>query len=199
MSRILASGFEPFGKFGTNPSWDALKLASEKNLLPPDTHITRVPVDYETTFDNFATSVEAIKPEAAVSFGLHGGMKDRGIDVIYIEVTAKNIDDSRIADNQGQKRHLPIIDGALDTMPATFPENALLDALKEAGFNAQLSEDAGAFLCNHLFYRGLHAYSGRFPYGFVHVPPVDTMGGVLSLHELARAMGIIVNNLGRYA
>ena len=199
MSRILASGFEPFGDFTSNPSWDALKLAQSGELLAADTHITCLPVDYERTFDAFSTAVEAIKPELAVSFGLHGGIKGRGADVIYIETTARNFDGANKPDNAGQRRKMPIIPGALDTMNATFPANNLLAALNEAGFKAELSDDAGAYLCNHLFYRGLHAYTGRFPYGFVHVPPVDTMGGVLSLKDMARAMAIMANTLGRTA
>ena len=197
MKRILLSGFEPFGDFETNPSWDALKLAQDEGLLPANTHITRVPVNYETTFDSYATVVEAIKPEAAVSFGLHGRKGSDPLSVIYIEVTARNRDGATKPDNAGNQRDAaPIVPDASDTLPATFPSNALLAALKEAGFHAELSEDAGAYLCNHLFYRSLHAYAGRFPYGFVHVPPVDSMGGVLSLQELARAMAIMTNTLG---
>lgn len=208
MTRILLSGFEPFGDFKTNPSWDALKLAQDEGLLPADTHITRVPVNYDTTFNAYATAVEAIKPEAAISFGLHFrkgsdpvfGAAKTGSDplsVIYIETTARNFDGATKPDNAGIQRAGSMIapDGPA-TLSATFPANALLAALKDAGFQAELSEDAGAYLCNHLFYRSLHAYTGRFPYGFVHVPPVDSMGGVLSQQELARAMAIMANTLG---
>lgn len=196
MKRILLSGFEPFGKHETNPSWDALKLAADTGLLPSDTHITRLPVEYARTFDAYATAVEAIKPTTAISFGLHSRPAPESQSVIYIETVARNRDGATKPDNAGrQHAEGPILADAPDTLAATFPAAALVGALKEAGFNAEVSDDAGRYLCNHLFYRALHSYSGRFPYGFVHVPPVDSMGGALSLQDLARAMAILANTL----
>ncbi|MBZ0135938.1 MAG: hypothetical protein K8I27_06155 [Planctomycetes bacterium] len=199
MTRILLSGFEPFGAFATNPSWDALKHAFDTGLLPADAHTVRLPVSYDATFKAFATSVDAVKPEAAISFGLHGGLQGRESGAIYIETTARNRDGANKPDNTGvQRGAAAIIADAPASLAATFPANALLEALQQAGFNAQLSDDAGSYLCNHLFYRALHAYKGRFPYGFVHVPPVDSMGGVYKLEELGRAMAIMAHTLGEY-
>lgn len=196
MTRVLLSGFEPFGDFACNPSWDALKLSSDEGILPADTHITRLPVDYASTFDTFSTAVEAIKPQAVASFGLHGGMKDRRPATIYIETVARNRDGAGKPDNAGRLATGAIVTDGDDQLNATFPADAMLLELRSAGFDVELSDNAGAYLCNHLFYRALHAYGDRFPYGFVHVPPVDSMGGVLSTRRLAQAVAIIAGILG---
>jgi pyroglutamyl-peptidase len=194
--RLLLTGFEPFGDFATNPSWDALQLAVAEELFEPEVVLARLPVAYSHVFPAWEAAA-ACRPDAAISFGLHGGLKGRGAATVYVETTARNRDGASKADNTGVTRAAqPIVQGAPETLAASFPAQSLHAALKEAGFDAQLSNDAGAYLCNHLFYRAAH--SSRFPYGFVHVPPVDTMGGVLTLIELARAMSVVANTLARH-
>ena len=195
--KIIAFKMQPEEQKFMDESISHVKeLAADTGLLPPDTHITRLPVEYARTFDAYATAVEAIKPTAAISFGLVSRPDPDKQSVIKIETVARNRDGANKPDNAGNQRAAePILAAAPDTLAATFPASALVEALKEAGFNAELSDDAGRYLCNHLFYRALHAYSGRFPYGFVHVPPVDSMGGALSLQDLARAMAIMANTL----
>lgn len=194
--KLLLTGFEPFGGFATNPSWDALQLAAAETLFEPEVVLARMPVAYSRVFEAWQVAA-ACQPDAAISFGLHGGLKGRDANTIYIETTARNRDGASKADNTGFTRpEQPIVAGGPATLAATFPAQALCDTLKAAGFEAQLSDNAGAYLCNHLFYRAAHSIS--FPYGFVHVPPVDTMGGVLTLHDTARAMALIANKLAKH-
>jgi pyroglutamyl-peptidase len=191
--KLLLTGFEPFGDFATNPSWDALQLAARKNLFKCEVVLARLPVAYSDVFAAWK-SAASCKPDGAISFGLHGGLKGRGAAVIYIETTARNRDGANKSDNAGVKRRSrKIIGNGPDTLAATFPAATLKRSLRRAGFEAQLSDNAGAYLCNHIFYRALR--SSHFAYGFVHVPPVNNMGGVLTLNELARAVARIVNAL----
>jgi pyroglutamyl-peptidase len=205
--RVLLSGFEPFGDFATNPSWDALELAQREGLLGDGVSIVRVPVTYADAFAAFEQAVTEYNPEAAISFGVYGSKLDSSSfrkanqvpeqpAVLFIETLARNRDGANKADNAGRTQGAePIVPGAPETLQATFPAMAMQRSLKEAGFEAELSEDAGGYLCNHLFYRAAHAFGARFPYGFVHVPPVDSMGGSLSLKQLANAMALLANTL----
>jgi pyroglutamyl-peptidase len=196
MKPLLLTGFEPFGAYAANPSWDALTLAADEGLLPAETRIARIPVDYARAGEALAAAVNAAAPGAVLSFGLHAGLAARERDVIYVEGVARNLDGALKPDNAGVVREeTPIVPEGPETLHATLPVRELVGALMSHGFRAELSDDAGRYLCNHLFYRGLHDFGGQFPYGFVHVPPVDTMGGVLTLKDLARAVALIANRM----
>lgn len=192
MSTVLCTGFEPFGKFATNPSWDALQFAQREGLLAPGARIARIPVTWQGAFAALEAAVHDCQPAAILCFGLHGGISGRDADTIYLERMARNRDGASKADNDGILREpAPIEAGAPDTLAATLDFTPARDALMQHGFHAAFSDDAGAYLCNHLFYRGMRAFGLRFPFGFVHVPPVKELGGVLSIAELARAAGIL--------
>jgi pyroglutamyl-peptidase len=195
---LLLTGFETFGRFASNPSWDALLYAREEGLLPHDSALARIPVEYATAFPALQMAVDEHSPTAIISFGLHGGMSGRGADTIYIETTPRNRDGAGLADNAGEmRRGSEVVPGAPETLQATFPAQNLVQSLKAAGFDAQYSDDAGSYLCNHLFYRMVHTYGDRFPCGFVHVPPVEEIGGIMTLKNLAKAVSIIADTLSR--
>lgn len=192
MAHLLLTGFEPFGSFKTNPSWDALVHARDHGLFGDlDVALSRIPVTYAGAYAAFDDALRAHKPRVALSFGLHGGLSGRQADTIYVETTARNRDGAQKADNAGVTRPEQVIDpGAPATLANTLDVPAMLAALAAAGFVAKASDNAGAYLCNHLFFRGAHALQGQIGYGFVHVPPVKDMGGILTLEQLARAMAV---------
>ena len=207
MPRILLTGFEPFGDFATNPSWDALVHARDEGLFECGVRLALIPVTYADAFKRFEKALIEYEPDAAISFGVYGGKNDSSTlreanavndtpDALFIETVARNRDGANKPDNSGVMQPAdPIVPGAPATLPATLPTELLQQSLKEAGYNAQLSTDAGGYLCNHLFYRGAQTLGAGFPYGFVHVPPVDSMGGTLSLSALASALGVLANTL----
>lgn len=198
---LLLTGFEPFGDWKTNPSYDALKLADNTGLFDaPDIEvcIAEVPVAYDSAFETVQMLVESENPTAIVHFGLHGGLK-RANDVIYIETTARNRNGATKADNSGQKRDATkIIVNAADTIATTLPVSTICNTLQGAGLRAETSDDAGAYLCNYLFFRTLHAYGQKIPCGFIHVPPVDTLGGVITVERLANAVASIARVVSSY-
>ncbi len=194
---LLLSGFEPFGQWESNPSWDALIRAEQLGLFGDrDVRVLRVPVAYDRAFEALQQAIVHYQPTAAISFGLHGGMKDRGADVIYVESTARNRDGADKPDNAGiQRAALPIEADGPATLASGLPVAAMVTALREGGFSAEVSDDAGAYLCNHLFYRAALAYGDVFPYGFVHVPPVQSLGGSLTLDRLAQAVALLADTV----
>jgi pyroglutamyl-peptidase len=193
MTRALLTGFDPFGEWASNPSWDALVRADQLGLFGDlQVELVRAPVTWDGAFEALESAVANTAPDFAISFGLHGGMKGRGADVIYVETTARNRDGAPKPDNAGiQRAALPIDADGPDTLPTGLPTARIVKALLADGFSAEPSGDAGAYLCNHLFYRGALSFGGRFPYGFVHVPPVESLGGSLTLDRLAAAVALI--------
>src|SRR5207244_8723047 len=87
---------------------------------------------------------------------------------------ASNVDAARIADNAGQQPFdRPVAAGGPAAYFASLPIKAAAAALREAGLPAIVSNSAGTFVCNHVFYGLLHLAATRWPGmrgGFLHVP-----------------------------
>jgi pyroglutamyl-peptidase len=88
---------------------------------------------------------------------------------------AINIDDARIPDNAG---HQPVDQSVVRDAPAayfsTLPIKAMVRHLRDAGIPASVSNTAGTFVCNHVFYALMHRLSRRAAPGvrggFIHIP-----------------------------
>ncbi len=93
---------------------------------------------------------------------------------VRLERTARNRDDAALADNAGEQRKLtPIVAGGPDAFESTLPIQAMRAALEQLGVPVAISDDAGGYVCNHLFYVARHVVDSRglsTRCGFVHVP-----------------------------
>ncbi|MGE0435329.1 MAG: hypothetical protein AB7S36_23965 [Planctomycetota bacterium] len=196
---LLMTGYAPFEVFARNPSFGGLLHAKERGLLdqlPGRVEIAELPVAFERAAGEFALLVAQHRPVAAVSFGVHRGGASRYRDgVFYVERTAKNQDGNAAkarADNEGIIRAgLPIVPGAPATLRASFPTDELVARLRAAGFAAEVSDDAGDYLCNHIFYAAMHSFGASHPYGFVHIPPTDDVGGTVTIDQMAEAQVVV--------
>jgi pyroglutamyl-peptidase len=87
---------------------------------------------------------------------------------------AINVDDARIADNDGARRtDAPVVEGGPAAYFSTLPIKAVLAAIRAEGIPAQVSQTAGTFLCNHVFYQARHLAATARPgmrAGFIHMP-----------------------------
>jgi pyroglutamyl-peptidase len=114
---------------------------------------------------------------------------------VRLERTARNRDDATLPDNAGEQRTLtPIVPGGPDTFESTLPIQAMQAALEQLGVPVAISDDAGGYVCNHLFYAARHVIDSlRLPTrcGFVHVPlcteQVDTDTQQVHVGSLPRA------------
>lgn len=83
------------------------------------------------------------------------------------------MDDARIADSQGRQ---PVDEAIVAGGPAayfsTLPIKSMLAGLRNAGLPAEISQTAGTYVCNHVFYGLMHALRRRrnIRAGFIHVP-----------------------------
>jgi pyroglutamyl-peptidase len=65
---------------------------------------------------------------------------------------------------------------------------AIAAALHSAGLPAEVSNSAGSFVCNHVFYSLMHLAAGQpWRAGFLHVPRA-----ALPLDDVVRAIGIAI-------
>ncbi|SMY34208.1 Pyrrolidone-carboxylate peptidase [Photobacterium malacitanum] len=167
MKKILITGFEPFGGAAINPALEAVKLLEDVTLNNGKIVICQVPV---TRFKAIDTVIEAIKyhqPDYVITVGQAGGRA-----AITPERVAINIDDFRIADNEGnQPIDQPIVVDGPDGYFSTLPIKAMTQALQQAGIPCQVSNTAGTFVCNHLFYGVQHYLRDTdIGHGFIHIP-----------------------------
>jgi pyroglutamyl-peptidase len=118
--------------------------------------------------------IEHHKPDVVISLG-----QAEGRTQITPERIAINLDDARLADNEGVMRNdVPILVGGPVAYESTLPIKEFVAAINGAGVSAAVSLSAGAFLCNHIFYVAQNRLKGtEVRSGFVHVPLMDEQSG----------------------
>jgi pyroglutamyl-peptidase len=166
MTKILLTGFEPFGTASSNPSGEIVKQISGDNIV-----IAILPVAYTQSAERLLELIAEHNPEVVICLG-----QAEGRTQITPEKVAINLDDARLADNEGVLRNdVKINENGPDAYFTTLPVKEMADAAKAAGVPASVSLSAGAFLCNHVFYVAQSKFAGsNVRSGFVHVPLMDS-------------------------
>jgi len=193
MTKVLLTGFEPFGKATLNPSGEIVKQISSENIVT-----AILPVAYAQSAEVLLALVEQHKPDVVISLG-----QAEGRTQITPERIAINLDDARLADNEGVMRNdLPIFVGGPVAYESTLPIKAIVEAIKAEGIPAAVSLSAGAFLCNHIFYVMQNKFAGSsVRSGFVHVPLMDEQAGefpglpTMPLDQMVKAVRIMLEVL----
>ena len=174
MKRLLLTGFEPFLNYPVNPTARIVEELHGLEIGKYQIHSEVLPVDFSVSGDRIISHIENVKPDAVLSLGLSGGRFK-----ITPERIAINVNDGA-KDNSGHAPvDEPIVDGGVDGYFTNMPIRKMVDALKGAGLPAEISNTAGAYLCNHVMYRVLHFVNAQRPdmlAGFIHIP---------ASHELA--------------
>lgn len=169
MTTILLTGFEPFNAAATNPSWQAVRLVAARWNRPETLITAELPVAFGPTGGRMRKLMAEHRPDLVVAGGLANGRSQ-----ITPERVAINVDDARIPDNTGRRViDRPIIPGGPTAYFSTLPIKAIVAALKEREIPAAVSNSAGTFLCNDVFYVLMDEIARSYPDtrgGFVHVP-----------------------------
>ena len=169
MTKVLLTGFEPFGKATLNPSGEIVKQISGDNIVT-----AILPVAYAQSAERLLALIEQHNPDVVISLG-----QAEGRTHVSPERIAINLDDARLADNEGVIRNdVPIVVGGPVAYESTLPIKEIVKAINDAGVPAAVSLSAGAFLCNHVFYVAQDHFKGtKVRSGFVHVPLMDEQAG----------------------
>ena len=168
-TRVLVTGFEPFGGASLNPSQLLVEELAKQELPGIDLITAILPVEFDRATEILLAKIQEFSPSVVITFG-----QAEGRSSITPEKIAINLDDARIADNSGDARkQKEIVAGGADGYFSTLPVEKIVSALNEAGVPANLSLSAGSFVCNHIFYRMQHALLGQgIKSGFIHLPLV---------------------------
>ena len=169
MTKVLLTGFEPFGNASLNPSGEIVKQISGENIVT-----AILPVAYAQSAERLLALIAEHNPDVVICLGQAEGRKE-----ITPERVAINLDDARLADNEGVLRNdVKILADGPDAYFSTLPVKEIVEAIKASGVPAAVSLSAGAFLCNHVFYVAQNRFAGtKIRSGFVHVPLMDEQAG----------------------
>ena len=194
---ILLTAFEPFGGDELNPT----EMALEK--LPVETggfSVRKIllPVEFVRAREIAFAAHDECRPAAVLMFGQAGGRS-----AITPETTAKNVMNARIPDNAGfRPEGIPVVLGGAETLPSTLPVERIVERLCEEGIPGELSNDAGAYVCNALFYGMMEHTKCAVPSGFIHVPYVREQGHedkpYMEMEDVIRGMRISLETLASF-
>lgn len=174
---VLVTGFEPFGTGDVNPSWLAAQALDARVVAGHRIVGAQLPTVFDEAIAALRELLLGLRPALVLCTGQAGG---RG--AISLERVAINVNDARIPDNAGaQPVDTPVIQGAPAAYFTTLPIKAMFAAMMEAGVVAEVSQTAGTFVCNHVFYGLMHELHTRPELagtrgGFVHVPWLPGQG-----------------------
>jgi pyroglutamyl-peptidase len=165
---VLLTGFEPFGGESVNPSALAVARLDGRTLAAAHVHAVVLPCTFGAARRELTRALDRVAPAVTVCVGQAGGRAGFALERVAI-----NVDDAVIADNRGaQPVDRAVVRGGPVGYWSTLPIKAAVRALRDAGFAAEVSQSAGTFVCNHVFYALMHALASRprARGGFVHVP-----------------------------
>lgn len=165
---LLLTGFDPFDGAASNPSWDAASALDGRIVGGHRIVARQLPTEFGSSLRALRSAIRETDPSLVVCTGLAGGRQG-----LSLERVAINVDDARIPDNAGAQ---PIDARIVARGPAayfsTLPIKAMLAALQKRDIPAHVSQTAGTYVCNHVFYGLMHALRRKRGVrgGFIHMP-----------------------------
>lgn len=164
---VLLTGFEPFNNETINPAWEAVRSLEGWTGEGFVVEVRQLPCVFGDANRVIQEAIAQLKPDLVIAVGQAGGRVD-----LSVERVAINIDDAPIPDNaQRQLVDEAIVAGGPAAYFSTLPIKAIVGALRAAGLPASVSQTAGTFVCNHVFYGLMHHAAGSpMKAGFIHIP-----------------------------
>lgn len=165
--KVLLTGFEPFGGDAVNSSWEVVKSIPEISGIELEKLL--LPVSFNRAREIVKTVLQERVPDVVLSVGQAG---NRGC--VCLERVAINVADSRNGDVDG---YCPV-DCLIEAQGpvayfSTLPLRRMVDAAKDKGVQVKISNTAGTYVCNTVFYSLLYWIKMKrlkTVAGFVHLP-----------------------------
>jgi len=169
--RVLVAGFEPFENDAVNPAWEIARALDGWACEGAVVRAVQLPCVFGRAIDALDAALTGPPLQLVLCVGAAGGRTE-----ISMERAALNVDDARIPDNAGQQPiDLPVVRDGPAAYFSTLPIKAMVRDVRAAGLPVAVSNSAGTFVCNHIFYALMHRLATRPALahtrgGFVHVP-----------------------------
>jgi len=194
--KALVTGFDAFGGDKINPSALAVRQLKRK-LGGVAIHTAVLPTSYGRSAIALRGAIHEVRPDIVLCVGLAGGRPE-----LCLERVAINVQDARIRDNDGkQPIDRPVVRDGPAAHFATLPIKACVAEMRKVGLPASVSNTAGTFVCNNVFY-ALMDMATRHPIpmraGFMHIPyipeQVSRLGAApsMALDDIVLGIEIVV-------
>ncbi len=147
---LLLTAFAPWGDRTSNPTM-AVARDLEGARIRGDRVLTIVlPVDFQRAPAILEAEWGRTRPRAVLAMGL--AERRATIDVERVARNRRALERNAV-EPAGGESFAPLVPGAPDGLRVPLPVERLVAGLIDRGFPARLSDDAGTFVCNALFYR----------------------------------------------
>lgn len=168
MSKVLVTGFDPFGGESLNPAYEAVRLLPD-TIAGAEVVKLEIPTSFARSAEAIELALERERPDVVLCVGQAGGRTAIGVERVAI-----NLAEARIPDNDSeQPLDSPLRTDGPAAYFSTLPVKAMVIRAQEHGVPAYVSYTAGTFVCNAVMYNLLYLLERCFPGvrgGFVHVP-----------------------------
>lgn len=166
--KILVTGFDPFGGEKVNPAIEAVKKLPD-TIAGNEIIKLEVPTIFYESARVVKEKIKQEKPDMVINVGQAGGRSAITPERIAINFQAGSTPDNS---GKGPKEGKIETDGA-DGYFTQLPIKKMVTAIRKAGIPAMVSNSAGTYVCNHLFYEVQYMRVHEFPnlkVGFIHIP-----------------------------
>lgn len=197
--RFLITGFEPFGQETVNSSWEAVKVLPKK-IESAKVIKECLPVSFKGAVEKLEQLIELHHPDVVLNVGQSAGRYE-----INVERIAINMADSKKGDNDNYcPKEYKIHTDAPNAYFSNLPVSKLVEAIQNAGIPAVVSNSAGLYVCNSVFFSAMHLVHCKYPnmqVGFIHIPnmPCQTIGKTrqpsMAVETMSQALKTIVRTI----
>ena len=199
--RVLVTGFEPFGEYSENSSWEVAQRVASCGIEMGEVEVVAVqlPVSFARVGEVLRSAIELHTPDLVVMLG-----QSAVADLIKLERVALNMMDSSNGDNDGVKPdEEPIYEGEESALFTSLPIKRLRSAINEKGIAVKISNSAGLYVCNRTYYEALRMCKERAMQAiFVHLPlfdeqqqPQNIKKLTMPLADMVRAIQTIISEI----
>jgi pyrrolidone-carboxylate peptidase len=171
--KVLVTAFKPFNNMPNNYSMEVLEYITDVDKVILD-------VCYDYSYQELISKFDLSLYDLVIAMG-----EARMRSVLTLETQAKNISSCSLTDNINQlkKDEVIILDGD-DILYTKVSLEKVEDIVK-------LSNDAGKFVCNNLYYHLLYNYPNKSI--FIHVPNCNN--DMEKYREIAKEITEIIKRL----
>lgn len=164
MKRLLLTGFGPFPGAPENPTAQMVQNLASCPLGSMELVTRILPVIWNDAEARIAALIDEVKPDAILHLGLATKRSTIGV-----ETRARNECTRLHPDADNMCRASGTIDPHGQGLRHARVDTArLVEVLCGLGLDAELSDDAGDYICNHTLYLSLGSHVPRV--GFIHLP-----------------------------
>jgi len=182
LKKILITYFGPFGHFTENPS----ELIARRLMLEFSEFENISFAGLDVQFDSVERFIEQDFTDVDVIYLL--GVASRS-EKVKLELTARNFVSAK--DNSGAYREGEISINGPQRLYSTLENTHYQEIMEEFHSEVTTSENAGAYLCNYIYYKTLQKLPDKAIL-FIHIANFSDLSGSVSFERQVEFLSLLV-------